>query len=313
MHQKSLENYLNSQKELINKHLELYLSELVSSCELEGLKGKGIQEPAKILFDSMKYSVIGGGKRLRPILALAGTEFVNGDIKNTIPTACAIELIHTQSLIHDDLPCIDNDDFRRGQPSNHKVFGEPMALLAGDALLAYAFHLITTKTPKEVSPRIILKVMEEISGSNGFIGICIGQAADIQYTAHQNLNEDILQYIHINKTGALIKSAIKTGVLLGNGTKKQLSVLTAYASYIGLAFQIIDDILDVTGQKSKIGKSIGKDKHLCKATYPAIYGIEESKRKAETYIDMAINLLKNFGKEADILRALAKYIINRQL
>lgn len=310
MNQTLLEDYLNSRKKLINKHLDLYLSTLVLSFELEG---EGIKKPSKVLSDSMKYSVIGGGKRLRPILALAGTEFANGDIKNTIPTACALELIHTQSLIHDDLPIMDNDDFRRGQSSNHKVFGEPIALLAGDALLAYAFELIATQTPLEVEPQIILKVISEIAGSAGFKGICLGQAADLKYTACQNLNEDILQYIHINKTGALIKTAVRAGGLLGNATEQQLNSLTAYANYIGLAFQIVDDILDVTGQEAKIGKSIGKDKNLHKATYPAVYGIEESKVKAECYMELAINSLKDSGKNANILIELAKYIINRQL
>ena len=305
-----LEEYFNSKKELINKHLSLYFLNLESDI---GFSSQDATFPARILSDSMKYSVMAGGKRLRPILCLASTEIVGGDINDSLPSACALELIHSQSLIHDDLPSMDNDDFRRGIFSNHKKFGEPVALMAGDALLAYAFEIIASGTPKKVNSATVLKVICEIASSAGFNGICGGQVADMKYTDELNLNEESLQYIHSHKTGAIIRAAARTGIILGNGSSQQLENITRYAEYIGLAFQITDDILDVVGEKSKLGKSPGKDKTMHKVTYPGVYGLEESRSRAKDYADLAIKSLDGFGENADILRLIAEYIIERQL
>lgn len=261
--------------------------------------------------EAMRYSVFAGGKRLRPVLVLATAEIFKVKNDDVMPSACAFELIHTYSLIHDDLPCMDNDDYRRGKLTSHKVFGEATAVLAGDALLTLAFFLISQniKVNKMESSRV-LDVIREVSLAGGTFGLIGGQIVDME-SEGKKASLPVLQYVHTHKTGALICAAVRTGAILSRAKENDLKALTKYAEYIGLAFQIKDDCLNVEGDEKKIGKKIGSDKTRKKMTYPALFGLKESHKRADELVDKAKESLSIFGKRAQVLVSLADYIVKR--
>lgn len=263
------------------------------------------------LHEAIRYSVLAPGKRLRPTLVLAAAEAVGGSPEAVMPTACALECIHVFSLIHDDLPCMDNDDYRRGRLTNHKVYGEAMAMLAGDALLAFAFQLIAenvaTVPAHQVLP--VLRLIAEASGTWGMVG---GQVVDMA-SQGQEITPETLRYIHAHKTGALLTASVLSGAILAGASEEQAGALKAYGGHIGLAFQIADDILDITGDEQKIGKPVGSDEGNDKATYPKLFGLDESRRRAHAEVDAALHTLNGFDKRAEPLRAIARYIVERDL
>lgn len=262
-----------------------------------------------VIHEAMRYSVFAGGKRLRPILVMAAAQAVGGSTEKVMPVACALELIHTYSLVHDDLPAMDNDDFRRGRPTNHRVYGEAMAILVGDALQTLAFELIAQAAESFPAPAVN-RVTWEIARAAGSVGLIGGQVVDL-LSEQQEINGATLEYIHRHKTGALFRAAIRAGAILGGATASQLESLTQYAEQMGLAFQIKDDLLDIEGDEEKIGKPLGSDLKNQKSTYPAIYGLEKTKKMAEVAAAEAINALKIFHHEAEFLRAIMHFIINR--
>jgi geranylgeranyl diphosphate synthase, type II len=265
------------------------------------------------LHRSMRYSVFAGGKRVRPILLLAACEAVGGSIDHAMPAACALEMIHTYSLIHDDLPAMDDDDFRRGNPTNHKVFGEATAILAGDALLTEAFILMSRSLPAGgPSPEQMLAVIQEIAHCAGSKGMVGGQVVDMESEGKPDMDLATVQYIHTHKTGALLKASVKAGALLGGATGSSLASMVTYGEAIGLAFQIADDILDIEGTTEQIGKDAGSDQERGKATYPAVVGIAEAKRRANELVEMAIDALASFDEKAEPLREVARYIVARK-
>lgn len=266
--------------------------------------------PAEV-HTAMRYSLFAGGKRLRPILALAAAEAVGGNREDVLPLACALELIHTYSLIHDDLPAMDNDDLRRGKPTSHKMFGEALAILAGDALLTEAFFILTRPDlMKRVPPRRRLRAIWELARAAGSLGMVGGQTMDILCQGKE-VNKELLEYIHTHKTGALIAAAVSGGAIIGGASPRQYRALSKYGEKLGLAFQIIDDLLDVQGNANQMGKAVHKDNILKKVTYPAFFGLQESKRLAQSLIAEATLYLQIFDRRADPLRELAKYILKR--
>ncbi|MCP6760224.1 MAG: polyprenyl synthetase family protein [Fischerella sp. CENA71] len=262
------------------------------------------------LYESMRYSLMAGGKRLRPILCLASCELSGGVLEMAMPTACALEMLHTMSLMHDDLPALDNDDYRRGKLTNHKVYGENIAILAGDALLPYAFEYMVVQT-KGVPADRLLKVIAKLSHAVGARGLAGGQVADLESEKLQNLDLATLNFIHSHKTGALLEACVVSGALLVGANDEILRRLSHYARNIGLAFQIIDDVLDVTATKEELGKTPGKDEKAQKATYPSLLGINESRYQAEKLIEEAKKELAPFEERAIPLISLADYIITR--
>ena len=284
----NFENYLNRKRGIIEKALNQYLPP--------------VNKPPLPLHQAMHYSIFAGGKRLRPILAMASFELSGGRGNAILPAACALELIHTYSLIHDDLPSMDDDDLRRGKPTSHKVFGEGMAILAGDALHALAFELLSkTKNPKLIS---------EIAFAIGTYGMVGGQAADLQAEGKE-VSISQVNSIHSHKTGALIKASVRAGAILGGTRGEKLKALTSYGEKFGLAFQIIDDILDATGKDEKLGKKTKADQSRAKATYPKVLGVEKSKKMATKLLNEAKAELKIFGDDGKILKELADYMIER--
>lgn len=264
------------------------------------------------LYESMQYSLLAGGKRIRPVLAMAAAEAVNGKAESAIPVAAAIEMIHTYSLIHDDLPSMDNDDLRRGKPTNHKVFGEATSILSGDALLTHAFTVLSDRLLWiNISADKVLRIIHEIGLGSGPLGMVGGQQIDIE-SEGKNLKLNELEHLHRKKTGALIRAAIRAGGIAGGATEGQLSALTIYAEKIGLAFQIADDILDVEGTPEETGKTTGKDSIQNKNTYPALLGLEESKALEHTLITEAIEALNGFDEKAEPLREIARFIVERK-
>ena len=264
-----------------------------------------------VIHESMRYSLFAGGKRLRPMLALASCDCVGGERKNALPFAAAIEIIHSYTLIHDDLPAIDNDDLRRGQPTNHKKFGEATAILAGDGLLTLAFEIMTDSSlVKGVPAETLLEVAAQTAKAAGSAGTIGGQAADI---ASEGCEPDgaLLEYIHSHKTGKLITAAVRGGAMIGGAEEDQLKALTDYGKHIGLAFQIIDDILDIEGDEKKLGKNLRSDIKKKKMTYPSVAGMEESKKRASELSDIAVGSLEMFGDDDAHLTDLAMYIIAR--
>ncbi|MDR3088551.1 MAG: polyprenyl synthetase family protein [Desulfobulbaceae bacterium] len=263
--------------------------------------------------ESMRYSLFAGGKRIRPILCLTTARALNeadDTQKALLPTACALEYIHTYSLIHDDLPAMDNDSLRRGQPTNHVRFGEAQAILAGDGLLTDAFALVT-RTQKPALPlAATLAIIQEIANAAGSFGMVGGQALDIA-NERRHISLELLQTIHRYKTGALIRCAVRCGAIGAGASAAQLAALDAYGRHIGLGFQIVDDLLDSTSTSEQLGKSAGSDAKHGKATYPALFGIEETRRLAQEAIDEAIASLEIFDDKADSLRDIARYIFNR--
>ncbi|MBW2688734.1 MAG: polyprenyl synthetase family protein [Deltaproteobacteria bacterium] len=263
------------------------------------------------LHQAMRYSVFAGGKRLRPILMIAASEAVGGSAQQVMHAACAMEMIHTYSLVHDDLPAMDDDDFRRGRPTNHKVYGEATAVLAGDALLTEAFRLLAdAEANRLVPPATALRVIELIAryaGSQGMVG---GQVVDME-SEGKEIDFPTLEYIHTHKTGGLILASVQVGALLGGGDEEQFAALTRFGGAAGLAFQIADDILDVVGDQAELGKDVGSDQARGKATYPALLGIAEARQRADELCDIAVGALAPLGKSAETLRVLARYIIDR--
>jgi len=251
---------------------------------------------------AMRYSVFAGGKRLRPILALTSNELVGGEQKKILDVACALEMIHTYSLIHDDLPCMDDDDFRRGKPSLHKAFNEGVAVLAGDALHALAFEVLIAKAP----PDLVVEVARSI-GSTGMIG---GQVLDLESEGKQITPQEV-EYIHQHKTGYLIRTSVRAGAICGQAGGEQLDALTRYGERIGLAFQIIDDILDVEGDTEELGKQVGSDEQREKVTYPKVFGTEDSREIAQKLVEQAKDDLLMFGPDGQLLSQLAEFIVQR--
>lgn len=265
------------------------------------------------LHKSMRYSVFAGGKRVRPILMLAACQAVGGDTEVAIPAACAMEMIHTYSLIHDDLPAMDDDDFRRGNPTNHKVFGEAIAILAGDALLTEAFKLVSDpRFAAGCDPAARLAVIHEIATRAGSYGMVGGQVVDMESEGKPGIDLPTVQYIHTHKTGALIKASVVAGALLGGADQIKLAAITRYGEAAGLAFQIADDILDIEGTTEEIGKDAGSDEARGKATYPAVMGLSAAKAEAQSMMDEAMAALEILGSEADPLREIARYIVQRK-
>ena len=257
----------------------------------------------------MRYSLFAGGaKRLRPILCLAAAEACGGSVTKALPLACAVECIHTYSLIHDDLPSMDNDDLRRGQPTCHKVFGDGMAVLAGDALLTFAFELVATA---EGWPRYDTRALvAELAVTSGSLKLIAGQVADLEGEG-KRVNEKQLRYIHEGKTAALLTTAIRFGGMSADATPTRLRALTEFGHALGLAFQVIDDILDVTQTSEKLGKSAGKDLAAQKATYPSVLGMDGARQEARRLTTEAHAALRPFGRKADALRALADHLLQR--
>ena len=263
------------------------------------------------LIASILYSVESGGKRIRPLLFLEMLEGFGMDLtEGHFDVAAALEMIHTGSLIHDDLPCMDNDDYRRGKPTNHKVFGESTAVLAGDALLSFAPQIIIQKTPKTVPEQSILRVLEEFLVSAGAEKLIAGQVVDIASEGKQ-IDKQTLNFIHDNKTAALFKLSLRTGAILGGADENTLKALTDYAEKLGLAFQIMDDILDVTSTLEELGKTPGKDEKEGKVTYISFYGLEESKKQLSSLCSEACDILEKNNIDSDILKEIAKNISER--
>ncbi len=258
---------------------------------------------------AMEYSLFSGGKRLRPVLLMAAADAVNGTGENFLTTASAVEMIHTYSLIHDDLPAMDDDDYRRGKLTNHKVFGEATAILAGDALLTLAFEVLTRQ--KNTTYTAILSVIREISTAAGAGGMVGGQVIDLE-SEGKTIDMATLKKMHLGKTGALFKAAIRSGAILANANRIQLAALTNYAENFGLAFQITDDILDVTGDEKNLGKPVGSDAKNHKSTYVTLTSLETAKKIAGDAVEAAVDALKVFGDEADFLREMVRYLVERE-
>ena len=292
----NIKTYLVSRQKLIERALDRYLP-------------KANAKPAT-LHRAMRYSLFAGGKRLRPILCLAAAEACGGKIGNALPLACALECIHTYSLVHDDLPSMDNDDFRRGRPTCHKIFGEGIAILAGDALLTIAFEIVSNAKPTSRYDTSIL--LREIAVAAGSQKLIAGQVADLEAEG-RNVKRDQLQFIHENKTAAILKSSVRLGAMSANADARKLLAVTRFGQRLGLAFQIIDDILDVTQTSEILGKSAGKDIAAKKATYPAVIGLEKSRAEARRLTRQAHKALSVFrSSDAEPLHALANYLLERE-
>ncbi len=291
----NLKAYLGSRQKKVDRALNCYLP-------------KASTKP-KTIHKAMRYSLFAGGKRLRPILCLAASEACGSKIDNALPLACALECIHTYSLIHDDLPSMDNDDFRRGRPTCHKVFGDGIAILAGDALLTIAFEIVArAKFSGRYDMSILLREVAVAAGSQKLIA---GQVADLEAEGRR-VNRAQLRYIHENKTAAILTTSVRLGAMSANANPKQLAAITKFGRALGLAFQVIDDILDVTQTSEKLGKSAGKDVAARKATYPAVIGLEKSRAEAKRLTRQAHDALSIFGAKAETLHALANYLLERE-
>lgn len=261
------------------------------------------------LRESMAYSLMAGGKRMRPILLMAAADAVGADGKRFLSVACALEMIHTYSLIHDDLPAMDNDDYRRGRLTNHKVYGDGIAILAGDALLTLAFSVILRQ--KDVPSERLLRVVDEISRAAGAEGMVGGQVLDLR-AENQNISIQDLRKIHMGKTGALFRAALRSGAILGSASAQQLDALTLYAEHFGLAFQITDDILDVVGNTAMIGKPVGSDEKNHKSTYVTLTSLDQARELAQSAAAEAVGALRSFGDEASFLRQLVVHLVARE-
>ena len=291
-----MENNMLDKIELYSQIVNVKMEEYINNAEIP-----------KKLQEAMAYSVFAGGKRLRPALTLAACEMFNGNIEKALPFACAIEFIHTYSLIHDDLPALDNDDYRRGRLTSHKVFGEDLAILAGDALLSYAFEIMLFATEDK---RDIL-ASRYIAYAAGAKKMVAGQWVDVCSNGVK-IDYDKMQYIHLNKTAAMIIGAIKAGAVCGDADEKDILIMEEYAKEIGYTFQIVDDILDVEGDAEQLGKNTGSDELNNKTTYVTMFGIDGAKEKAREHTEKAISLLNEFGERAEFFRELAKYLLTRK-
>lgn len=290
----ALTEYLRTRRAAVERALERFLP-------------SATVRPATI-HEAMRYSLFAGGKRLRPILCLAAAEACGGKTKSALPLACAVECIHTYSLVHDDLPSMDNDDFRRGRPTCHKAFGEGIAVLAGDALLTIAFEIAARAEPARRYP--LRAIFQEIATGAGSRRLIAGQVADLEAEG-QPITRAQLRYIHENKTAALLSTSVRLGAMSANASASQLGAITKFGRALGLAFQIIDDILDVTQTTEKLGKSAGKDVAAQKATYPAVIGLEKSRAEAKRLTQHAHGALAVFGRKGETLRALSNYLLER--
>ncbi|OGP68959.1 MAG: polyprenyl synthetase [Deltaproteobacteria bacterium RBG_13_53_10] len=295
-----LQRYLREKKEIIDSALETYFP-------------KEMEFPNS-LHKAIRYTLFSGGKRIRPVLAIAAFEAVGGKGSVVLPFACALEMIHTYSLIHDDLPAIDNDDYRRGRPTCHRAFGETMAILTGDGLLTEAFRVMTDPSLLAGAPvkeDVVLRIVNEVAVAAGILGMVGGQVVDVE---SEGVEVDLptLQYIHTHKTGALIVASVRAGARLGSADRQVLQLLTRYGERAGLAFQIADDILNVEGNPAILGKRTGSDLSKRKATYPSLLGLEEAKKRAGELVTLAFDELKSFGPEADPLREIAHLFVSRE-
>lgn len=291
-----LTSYLSERQSLVNEALDRYLP---SAGEI----------PA-VLHESMRYSVINGGKRLRPVLLLAACEAVGGSIDDAMPAACALEMIHAFSLIHDDLPCMDDDDYRRGKLTNHKVYGEATALLAGDGLLVKAFETITANKGS-IPADSLIKVVRTVAAATGNTGMIGGQVLDMESEGKDVDLEDV-KAIHSRKTGALLTASMVCGGLIGGGSDEDIDALRTYGEKVGMAFQIADDILDLVGDEAKLGKPVRSDLKQAKATYPRVLGIDKSLETAQKAVQDATDAVGRFGSKADPLVAIARFIVERE-
>ncbi len=291
-------------------NLAAYLKERQRLCDTALDQSIPVVYPEKI-YDAMRYSLLAGGKRVRPILCLATCEMIGGTIEMAMPTACAVEMIHTMSLIHDDLPAMDNDDYRRGKLTNHKVYGEDIAILAGDGLLALAFEFVASQTPENVPTQRTLQVIARLGKALGAAGLVGGQVVDLESEGKSDISLETLNFIHNHKTAALLEACVVCGGIIAGASPEDIQKLTRYSQNIGLAFQIIDDILDITATQEQLGKTAGKDLTAQKVTYPSLWGIEESRAKAQQLVEEACAELESFGEKAVPLQAIAHFIINR--
>ena len=293
-----LKAYLEERRGMVNRALEAYLPQA--------------RGPAFRVTEAMHYSLFVGGKRLRPILCLAAAEAVGGDAGDALPVACALEMIHTYSLIHDDLPAMDDDDLRRGQPTCHKKFDEATAILAGDGLLTEAFGTVAGAAFRhEGKEGVLLEVINLLATAAGYQGMVGGQMLDLLAEGRRiSLKE--LETIHRNKTGALLTAAVRAGALMGGGNRSEVTFLTTYGEKFGLAFQVTDDLLDVEGETAEMGKAAGMDEKRQKATYPAVLGLEATRQWARRLVDEAVAALELFQDRAEPLRQLAQYLLVRR-
>jgi geranylgeranyl diphosphate synthase type II len=292
-----LKQYLTDKKEAVDSFFHSYFRD---------------ERKPPVLQQAMVYSLYAGGKRIRPILALASYEACGGNPAEIVPYASTLELIHTYSLIHDDLPAMDNDDLRRGKPTNHKIYGEAIAILAGDALLTEAFSILSDPSlSSAVKEADLLLALREIALASGLKGMVAGQVQDI-LSENSDPDHETLEFIHVHKTATLIRASVMMGPLLYGSGKGILDALSEYGSTLGLAFQIIDDILDIEGTEEEIGKPVGSDESANKMTYPSLYGIERSRDIAKNLIFTAVSSLSSFSSKADPLREIANYLLTRR-
>ncbi|MDO8785504.1 MAG: polyprenyl synthetase family protein [Syntrophales bacterium] len=294
--------YLKEKKGIIDEALDRYLP--------------GEESYPPVIFKAVRYSLFAGGKRIRPILCLASAEAVGGgdgkSLHSLLPVACALELIHTYSLIHDDLPAMDDDDYRRGKPTNHKVFGEGVAVLAGDALLTEAFHLMAKRDlMRDVPPENLLAVIHDIAEAAGYFGMVGGQVVDLQ-SEGKRVDRETIHYIHSRKTGAMITASVRAGALLAGAGRDELQALSEYGRHVGLVFQIADDILNVEGDRELLGKNTGSDASRGKITFPALVGLETSRKEARELVKQALDAIASFDSKVRPLREIARYIIERK-
>ncbi len=291
-----LDSYLKEKQTLVNIELGRFLDEVTCG--------------PPTLTQAMRYCIEAGGKRLRPILCLAACELVGGRQTDALYAACALEFIHTYSLVHDDLPAMDNDDLRRGKPTCHKAFGEANAILAGDALLTAAFEILASRPGDSVPPSVAVKIITVIAKAAGASGMVQGQQRDLFFEG-KTVTWEELAALHRLKTGALIEASVSVGAMLGGGTDEQVAAVTTYGSYIGLAFQIADDLLNADGDPEILGKPVGSDQALAKATAISTLGIEGARQQAADLLDKALAVLTTFGDRGEPLAALARFVVER--
>lgn len=293
-------------------NLDAYLLEKKDPIEeaLQNSIVSTVDETNKIC-ESMLYSLMAGGKRIRPVICLAACEMFGGSMDTAMPVAVSLEMIHTMSLIHDDLPSMDNDDLRRGKPTNHVLYGEEIAILAGDALLSTSFEHVAREL-KGIPAEKALDVISRLGKSVGPLGLAGGQVMDLECEGRSDCTLDNLRWIHTHKTAALLQVAVATGAILGGATPEQVAACEKYGLNIGLAFQVADDVLDVTASTSDLGKTAGKDENVDKTTFPKLLGLDGSRKEAERLVDEAKMCLKPFGEKAAPLLAIADYIISRK-
>ena len=299
-------SYLDELSRLVNLHLDRYTT------PGDGPASPSLAGVPERLLESMRYSLLGGGKRLRPILVIAAAGLFGASAEQVMPTACALECIHTYSLIHDDLPAMDDDDLRRGRPTNHKVYGEAMAILAGDALLTLAFELAGRQgeVPGATAAQVA-RVVQELAVGAGAAGMVGGQVEDLAWEGRAAGPEQ-LERIHSLKTGALFRAALRAGAVLGGATAAELGQLDAYAYHFGLAFQIQDDVLDVIGDAAKTGKGVRRDEKRKKSTYVSLFGLKGAQERARAEAEAACAAVACFGERAEALAALARFVVDRE-